>query len=558
MAQYQSQFVPTDFQTSGNILSMLRGDMKERDQEYDAGELMQSGAIAELGALESNDLEGKAERLSAIQKAMDDALARRGGDYGAAAKDFQRIVAQERGNPWYQINRRLTETDKERRKLELNADNIIIGDRINSVKDAEKAMAEGRDPFKLSALSRKESYARLADIFSNFDKVILEDPETASTMGGQYWQVMRQYGVDPKMMDEFLNTKEGRPIVDSFIASYPELGETNEKQVREIIKQAAYSAMGKTEIDENLNRQYIESLRNARTGNNESSIGSTYTGDPLVESSLDNKVRKEVESMSNIFDENGNATKKTKGITVTTGTDFRNVYTSTDAVGRANETFNNYKKEYGAVYDAVKKNGGTDKDFIAIAAKLKLDQAYVLESKERLNNASFNEDFRRTSKNLDKMFKEGSYTEFFKKFKDSGVKPEDVGVFFTVNGDMQIADPKGKTWTINKDSMSDVYKLASRVVGDTYSDFYNYKVSKEDVEKINNKDNWITNNKSVRVVIDPDNPLQRVIVMYERDKSGEMVPTGRVRDIKDLQRRMMKLIDEDARNSGRTPKVDTD
>lgn len=126
MPAYQSQFVPTDFNTLGNVLGMYRQDMKERNQQFDQASNMEAQTLAELGALQSYDTEGKSQRIGEIQKLMDEAVKKRGGDYGAAAKDITKIIASERSNPWYQFNAKQQEQAKMLDELKARNPNLMV------------------------------------------------------------------------------------------------------------------------------------------------------------------------------------------------------------------------------------------------------------------------------------------------------------------------------------------------------------------------------------------------------------------------------------------------
>ena len=55
--QYQSQFIPTDFNTLGNVLSMFRQDMQQRNQEYEQGVAMRDKALSEIYGMKTLDPE---------------------------------------------------------------------------------------------------------------------------------------------------------------------------------------------------------------------------------------------------------------------------------------------------------------------------------------------------------------------------------------------------------------------------------------------------------------------------------------------------------------------
>lgn len=110
--QYQSQFIPTDFNTVGNMLGMFRQDMAQRDQMFDQGVAMEQKLLADLYGLETFQPEIIGERVDKLAERMQEAVARRGGDYGAAAKDIARLGTRELSDPIYKLNQRQVEQAK--------------------------------------------------------------------------------------------------------------------------------------------------------------------------------------------------------------------------------------------------------------------------------------------------------------------------------------------------------------------------------------------------------------------------------------------------------------
>lgn len=102
--QYQSQFVPTDFNTLGNVLGMFRQDMQQRNQEFDQGAMMKNKALAELYGTKTYDQDVINEQTNRLKQQIEDAVKRRGMDYGAASSDIAGLIAQEQSNPIWGLN----------------------------------------------------------------------------------------------------------------------------------------------------------------------------------------------------------------------------------------------------------------------------------------------------------------------------------------------------------------------------------------------------------------------------------------------------------------------
>ena len=300
--QYQSQFIPTNFGAVDNVLGMYRQDMNQREQQFDAAALAEQQAIAELGALPSYDIEGRAQRLGELEKQFQSAVDKHGGDYGAAAKDLTRIIAKERNNPWYQFNAKQQQAMEDYRKLRLNADNIVIGNPNVNYKEYEQALSEGRDPMNVSALSKNALYTKVSDIAGNWAQQMMSNPQISSTLGGQYFAIMKQTGVTPDRLDAFIETGVGQQIMQSVLASTPELEGVNLDTAKEVIKQGLTSAIGKTDMQLVYNRGY-DAKSGGGSGGESPFTPLTNLGQGLIPSSMS-------ELASGVFEERVNSVAK--------------------------------------------------------------------------------------------------------------------------------------------------------------------------------------------------------------------------------------------------------
>ena len=567
--QYQSQFVPTDFGTVGNVLGMFRQDMNQRNQEFDQGVAMEVQSLADLGALEAFDQEGKKQRIDSISKLMQEAVTKHGGDYGAASKDIARIIASERANPWYQFNKEQQEALKNYNQLKLNADNVIIGDPRVKYQDYQRGMAEGKNPFQVSALSKTNLYNQVSKIASNFADRLESDPKFKSTLGGQYFQAMKNYGISPENFEAFINTGEGVNIMKSVLAANPELQGANVDTVKEVGKQGLYSAIGKSDSQYLANQGYVSPYDAYRMRGEQSTptgIGTGYTTDPEIQSRVDNRVRKDAEDIGLLYDEKGNVkepSKKTIQITSVPGTGGGGAFTTemSNQSSKAWDTFNKYKDTYSALYDTYKKQGKSDREFADRALELSRNEAYVSENYQRINNINFSENLSRLTVNPEKMFldedgDEFSYTKYNKKFKDADLKPGDLSTFISPKGEIKVIDPKGNYYSLNKKYQSNSMKHFTNLLETTYTDFYNYKVSKGDVAKINKNVKHLADNRYVGVYINPDNPEQRAIVAYTTDADGKLVPYARMNDFSELHNNILPILEQDLQSTLRKPKAE--
>lgn len=124
--QYQSQFIPTDFGTVGNMLGMFRQDMAQRDQMFDQAVAMEQKLLSDLYGLETFQPEVIGQRVNKLAERMQEAVARRGGDYGAAAKDIARLGTRELSDPIYKLNQRQVEQAKLLERAQAANPNLLV------------------------------------------------------------------------------------------------------------------------------------------------------------------------------------------------------------------------------------------------------------------------------------------------------------------------------------------------------------------------------------------------------------------------------------------------
>lgn len=102
--QYQSQFVPTDFGQVNNMLGMYRQDMNQREQKFDQAKMMESKALAELYGTKTYDQDVINEQVNSLKQRIEEAVKKRGMDYGAASGDIASLIANEQSNSIWGLN----------------------------------------------------------------------------------------------------------------------------------------------------------------------------------------------------------------------------------------------------------------------------------------------------------------------------------------------------------------------------------------------------------------------------------------------------------------------
>ena len=160
MAQYQSQFVPTDFNTYGNILQMFRQDMAQRNQEFDQGVNLQNAALAELYGTKTYDKDFINQQTDLLKQRIDEAVKNKGMDYGAAASDIMRLVAQERANPIWGLNQRKVEQINALEELKARNPNLMVLDNPYGIDLSKKGLKP--EDIKYSVLDPEDYLKSLA------------------------------------------------------------------------------------------------------------------------------------------------------------------------------------------------------------------------------------------------------------------------------------------------------------------------------------------------------------------------------------------------------------
>ena len=154
-----------------------------------------------------------------------------------------------------------TEARAEARK---NWDKLSSQDRTlmtnaNPYYQAVSSYMNGKSP-ETYYVSGNELYGRgkaLAEAFSRTLRDVPEGEALASTLGGQYYRITKQYGPDSKQMQDFMNN-----VADSI----PEL----RSQIEDILNNTDISKQGFTQEDRNKAEQYIiEGMKAGLSGNTE-------------------------------------------------------------------------------------------------------------------------------------------------------------------------------------------------------------------------------------------------------------------------------------------------
>lgn len=151
-----------------------------------------------------------------------------------------------------------------RAKARKNWDKLSSQDRTlmtnaNPYYQAVSSYMNGKSP-ETYYVSGNELYGRgkaLAEAFSRTLRDVPEGEALASTLGGQYYRITKQYGPDSKQMQDFMN---------DVVGSIPEL----RSQIEDILNNTDIGKQGFTQEDRNKAEQYIiEGMKAGLSGNTE-------------------------------------------------------------------------------------------------------------------------------------------------------------------------------------------------------------------------------------------------------------------------------------------------
>lgn len=568
--QYQQVFVPTDFSSVGQLANLYTRDVNSRDQLFDQSVAMQNQLLSELYGQETLDPEVLTQNVDKFANKINQLVTKRGGDYGAAARDIARLGVSELRNPIYGLNKRKVEQVKQLEQALARNPNLlplldprkIALDQVTSPEQLGYSVADPEDIQKAinsiygdrAKLIRQSSPVKSNDVPGYLESTItrgltnnelnalLSDPSTLETISNRL----------PQLKD-YLE----RPDVANWFNSQ--------------VQQGMRGLIGGSQKD--FLRDYTYDNTGDSTSSSSTTLGTPYYTPPEIKAKIDNSMEQDTKDFEKVIDSKGNLdyTKRNTSLPKEpeekkdriTYPYYHKSYQSTggEIHRRGFDVFDELKENYSALYKSYKDKGRSDKDFYTTATQLKRNQAYTAETNLRLNNVNFTDNISRMTDNIGKMFinsknKEVSFKDYNDKFGDTGLNPGDLSAQITPRGEIKMQDPKGNLYTVNPKYLSASLKHYTGILNKMYNDFYNYKVSSNDVENINNSVIPLDNmGNYIGTYIDPDEPLQRSIVIYKVSQTGELMPYAQMNNFTDLHNNILNFIDEDLNLTRRNPKA---
>ena len=555
MAKYQSQFIPTDFNTLGNVLNMYRQDMAQRDAEYDQSYAASLDAISQLGQLPSFDLEGRDERLQALSTALEEAVQKRGGDYGAASKDIARIIAKERANPWYGLNARQLQ------QAELLEKSLANNQNLKVLQDPRRMSIDpsmGMEDISYSTIDPANVQKSIDDLYVDIKTRIREGDLQGLPQG--LYRMMTTRGLTQAEVIDMANDPEVQQAIlnrNPQLIPYMDNPETS-GWVNNLITQGLQKLYQGESVDIG---KTGSGSRSSSGGTRTSDVSTTFDITPEVKTRIDNKVDRQVKDVSIIFDSKGNAVepeKKTVSVPARGSITGGGAYDATvgSKEGQQWNVFTEYKDKYSALYNQYKKSGKSDKDFFREVTLIEKDKGYIDETEERLNNIDFSENAINLTSNVDEMFlnkhgRKRSWGDYADDFKDKyGLKAGQIPTSIRPDGKIIMKNPKGDEYQLNPSNLSLNLKEATDIMGKIYNDMYNYTATPEEIRVMNNKKIPMGYGKTISIHINENNITNRSVRLTDEQ-------TGTYQDIpyRVFFKKMTGIIDSEITDSLRKPKV---
>jgi hypothetical protein len=213
--QYVSQFDPAAEQLSQNV---LRDKQARFDQAY-AGLINE---YARQGDVFSLDPEYKEKQMQQFRDKASEVIDKYNGDYGAASKELAALVAQERQNPFYNLNKMHIQKKAEEMALKnkYGADAIVL----KGVPDSLEEVVN--DPSKLDyeIYDRSKMNNKFLQITEDLVKPRVTAPKKIKGMEGYLAQ---DYEVTPEDIDNITQDEED---INMIMEAVPELARIAESQ----------------------------------------------------------------------------------------------------------------------------------------------------------------------------------------------------------------------------------------------------------------------------------------------------------------------------------------
>ena len=243
-------------------MDMIAQAASSRQQRFDAGSTAIAQERARIAGMETADPQEAEKQLKAFETKLNEKIqGTYGGDYGAAVNSITNLIGAERANPFYKYNTaKIKALDLEQRaKMSMGADYMASKSPMDiSFEDYQG----GQTDFGFTPVNRQKIVKRSADVFGQYAKQIMNNPQFRSTKDGKFLERTIQYGfTDAAGMHDFLTKNPG--IVKD-IMNTPGFEGLDETAVREAIIEGAHAGIGHSQIETRNDPGYLDPLQQAK------------------------------------------------------------------------------------------------------------------------------------------------------------------------------------------------------------------------------------------------------------------------------------------------------
>jgi len=289
--QYVSQFDPGAEQLAQNVL-------KDKQARFDQTYAGLINEYARQGDVFSLDTEFKEKQMNQFKGRVDEVVDKYNGDYGAASKDLARLIAEERQNPFYNLNKLHIQKKAEEMALKnkYGADAIVL----NQVPDSLEEVAN--DPSKLDyeIYDRSKMNQKFLQATEDLVRPRVTDPKRIPGMEGYMAQ---DYEVTQEDIDNILQDDADISMIMETVPELARIAESQGLDPKQFIQK-----YGRTMLQDRVGvykREYLaDGTPNVEETSERPSLGGGDTLDALL------KVRQnETKKMSDYFKDDSLASK---------------------------------------------------------------------------------------------------------------------------------------------------------------------------------------------------------------------------------------------------------
>jgi hypothetical protein len=549
----ERQYVPM------NDIGLIQNIISKKEKEYDMARAMEHGAVSQLYGLDTTQgFEPKRnELIQGLQGQIEEAVQKRGGDYGAAIQDIMGVVSKAQSDPFFQRNRQVMEKGKMLDQMLARNPNLMV---FNDPRKLGYREDLGAEDLEYSVFDPEDIDKGTMNLYGNLGKQVREGSPIFNPQSG-YNEAVTIRGLTQAEADRMIQDEE---TYKNVLNNFPQLQDKlNDPNLSAQFKQRiAAQIQG---LVQGQQRQFLNPLTPKAGGTGEDIFGQgsglLYVPNMEANPRLYNRVEKDKQALSEVYDSEGNI--HMKEVSVESGKyekpDLKNKRFTLGAGMAArsgglsetmqapemtreeyvNRTFQRYKNDYSSIYKKVRESGGSDKDFVEWATDLEKNKAFVGESRLGVNDKEFTDNLFRRFSLEDEAFlemKDGKVTDksidvkkLHAGYKDTGLTFKDAPTFITPQGELVIRH-ENKEYAVKKTMLPVKVTDKLQNFGEMYDTFYDFKMKPSDIEQMNRRV-YSFGNMSVQMVSPDGDPSNKYILLEYIDPRTGTKQRGKVQDI---------------------------